>query len=266
MVTATLATAHGHNQSTDVLGVHVDALTMQSAIDAIEGWVERGERTYVCFCTVHTVMECQRDPALREAVNGAGAAHAGRHAARLALPSRRAHQVERVYGPDLMLGARRRSARDRPPPLLLRRRPRRRPTAGRRISERFPGLHIAGTHTPPMLPVGARESAATIESINASGADVVWVSLGTPKQDWWVSNHRPLLTAPVIIAVGAAFDFHTGRVRQAPGWMQRSGLEWLFRLTQDPSRLWHRYIVVNARFVLAMLREYTGSLAGTSHR
>ena len=92
-----------------------------------------------------------------------------------------------------------------------------------------------------MLGIGELEDPKTIDAINAARPDIVWVGLGAPKQDWWVANHRELLNAPVLIAVGAAFDFHSGRVKQAPKWMQRSGLEWLFRLSQDPKRLATRY-------------------------
>jgi N-acetylglucosaminyldiphosphoundecaprenol N-acetyl-beta-D-mannosaminyltransferase len=100
-----------------------------------------------------------------------------------------------------------------------------------------------------MLAVGELEDDATIQKIDQRGADIVWVGLGAPKQGWWVANHRRLLNAPLLIAVGAAFDFHSGRVKQTPAWMQRNGLEWLFRLFQDPRRLWRCCILDNARFV-----------------
>jgi N-acetylglucosaminyldiphosphoundecaprenol N-acetyl-beta-D-mannosaminyltransferase len=101
-----------------------------------------------------------------------------------------------------------------------------------------------------MLPVGAIESHDVLRQINEAKPDIVWIGLGNPKQEWWVANHRALLEAPVLIAVGAAFDFHAGRVRQAPSWMQRTGLEWLFRLSQDPTRLWRRYVLDNGRFII----------------
>ena len=124
-----------------------------------------------------------------------------------------------------------------------------------RLTKRFPGLRVAGTYAPSRLAVGELENPATIERINAAEPDIVWVGLGTPKQDWWVANHRPLLNAPALIAIGAAFDFHSGRVRQAPRWMQRSGLEWAFRFSQDPRRLWKRYTVVNGQFVAKSVRQ-----------
>jgi N-acetylglucosaminyldiphosphoundecaprenol N-acetyl-beta-D-mannosaminyltransferase len=102
---------------------------------------------------------------------------------------------------------------------------------------------------------GAESQVVISAAINAANPDIVWVGLGTPKQDWWVAKHRELLNAPVLIAVGAAFDFHSGRVKQAPKWMQRSGLEWLFRLSQDPQRLWRRYTLDNCQFAYEVLRR-----------
>lgn len=232
-----------------MLDVHISAIDMASAVETIEGWIENRDRQYVCICTVHTVMECQRDPALRKAVNGAGLRTPD--GMPLVWLSRRAgqHHVSRVYGPDLMLELAGRSATTGHRHFFYGGSPGVAGQLAQNLGERFPGLNVAGSWTPPILPVGGVESSETISMLNDSQADIIWVGLGTPKQDWWVANHRPLLNAPVLIAVGAAFDFHTGRVRQAPRWMQRNGLEWLFRLSQDPRRLWRRYILDNGRFL-----------------
>lgn len=255
----------GAPASTNVLDVHISAIDMAHAVRTIEGWIENDTPDYVCICTVHTVMECQRDPALRETVNGAGlrtpdgmpmvwlSRHAGHE------------HVSRVYGPDLMLELARRSPETGHRHFFYGGAPGVADELARRLEDRFPGLNVAGTHCPPMVSVGELESEETIREINDSGADIVWVGLGTPKQDWWVANHRPLLTAPVLIAVGAAFDFHTGRVRQAPTWMQRHGLEWLFRLSQDPKRLWRRYLIDNGLFVARLARR-EASLRSTRGR
>ncbi|HVL23780.1 MAG TPA: WecB/TagA/CpsF family glycosyltransferase [Thermomicrobiales bacterium] len=235
--------------STDVLGVQISALTMPGAVARIERWIDERDPHYVAICTSHTVMECQRDPALMRAVNGAGMRTPD--GMPLVWLSRRAGhpEVTRVYGPDLMLELCARSEETGHRHYFYGGAPGVAVDLVSRLTTKFTGLRVAGIHTPPMLPVGALESQETIDRINASGADIVWVGLGTPKQDWWVANHRPLLNAPVIIAVGAAFDFHSGRVRQAPKWMQRTGLEWLFRLSQDPRRLWRRYLITNVQFV-----------------
>ncbi len=248
--------------STDVLGVRISAIDMAEAVATIGGWITWRIPRYVCLCTVHTVMECQRDPALLEAVNGAGLRNPD--GMPLVWLSRRAGHphVSRVYGPDLMLELAARSAATGQRHFFYGGAPGVAKALAASLADRFPGLHVAGWWEPPLLAVGEVESPETIARINASGADIVWVGLGTPKQDWWVANHRPLLDAPALIAVGAAFDFHTGRVRQAPAWMQRRGLEWLFRLTQDPKRLWRRYLLDNVAFVIHVL---SGSIRG-KHR
>jgi len=241
--------------STDVLDVQISALNMPLAIETIEGWIANDDRQYVEICTVHTVMECQRDPAMREIVNAAGLRTPD--GMPLVWLSRRAghDEVSRVYGPDLMLELAQRSATTGHRHFFYGGAPGVADDLAHKLTARFPGLTVAGTHTPPMQQVGDIETEEVIAKINDSNADIVWCGLGTPKQDWWVANHRPLLSAPVLIAVGAAFDFHTGRIRQAPKWMQRNGLEWLFRLSQDPKRLWRRYVLDNGRFVSSIIER-----------
>jgi N-acetylglucosaminyldiphosphoundecaprenol N-acetyl-beta-D-mannosaminyltransferase len=117
------------------------------------------------------------------------------------------------------------------------------------LLKKFPSLQIAGMVSPPFRPLTEAEKEEMSELINASGADIVWCGLGTPKQDYWVAEFRPRLNAFAILAVGAAFNFHAGEVRQSPRWMMRSGLEWLFRLLVEPKRLWRRYLIGNPRFV-----------------
>jgi len=116
-------------------------------------------------------------------------------------------------------------------------------------------ITIAGTYAPPYRPLDTTSDPAIIERLNASGAAIIWVGLGSPKQDLWMQLYRPHLNAALLIGVGAAFDFIAGTKRQAPRWMQRSGLEWAFRLAQEPRRLWRRYVIYNTRFILAVLRE-----------
>jgi N-acetylglucosaminyldiphosphoundecaprenol N-acetyl-beta-D-mannosaminyltransferase len=124
-----------------------------------------------------------------------------------------------------------------------------------RLGQKFPGLAVAGTHSPPYRPLTGDEVLDTAALINASGATLVWVGLSTPKQERWMAELRPHLEAPVLLGVGAAFDFHAGRVKQAPRWMQDSGLEWLYRLSREPRRLWRRYLTNNPRFVFAIMRR-----------
>jgi N-acetylglucosaminyldiphosphoundecaprenol N-acetyl-beta-D-mannosaminyltransferase len=114
----------------------------------------------------------------------------------------------------------------------------------------YPGLKVVGWYSPPFRPLSAEEDQAIIDQINALDPHIIWVGLSTPKQERWMAAHVGRVRAPVLIGVGAAFDMHTGAVRQAPTWMQRLGLEWLFRLTQEPRRLWRRYLRNNPRFAM----------------
>jgi N-acetylglucosaminyldiphosphoundecaprenol N-acetyl-beta-D-mannosaminyltransferase len=237
---------------TDILGVRISALNMQLAVDTIERWIRERDKQYVCICTVHTIMECQRSEQLKQTVNAAGLRTPD--GMPLVWLSRRAghDHVSRVYGPDLMLELCKRSGTSGHRHFFYGGGPGVVETLVDRLTSEYPDLDVAGVHTPGMLASGELENRETIEKINQSGADIVWVGLGAPKQDWWVANHRALLDAPVLIAVGAAFDFHSGAIKQAPAWMQRNGLEWLFRLTQDPKRLWRRYLLDNSRFVIRL--------------
>jgi N-acetylglucosaminyldiphosphoundecaprenol N-acetyl-beta-D-mannosaminyltransferase len=130
----------------------------------------------------------------------------------------------------------------------------------RRLRHRHPGLQIAGGHAPPFRPLTPDEEDEVVADIERARPDVVWVGLGVPKQEKWMARMRPRLSAPVLVGVGAAFDFHAGLVPQAPAHMQRLGLEWLFRLIQEPRRLWRRYLHYNPRFVTGFARQYAQHL------
>jgi N-acetylglucosaminyldiphosphoundecaprenol N-acetyl-beta-D-mannosaminyltransferase len=126
----------------------------------------------------------------------------------------------------------------------------------RRLRERYPGLLIAGGFSPPFRALTDAEQGRAVAEIDSSGAQVVWVGTGQPKQEKWMLQMRPRLSAPLLVGVGAAFDFHAGLVSQAPRWMQRSGLEWTYRLAHEPRRLWRRYARYNPRFVAGFSRQY----------
>jgi N-acetylglucosaminyldiphosphoundecaprenol N-acetyl-beta-D-mannosaminyltransferase len=127
-----------------------------------------------------------------------------------------------------------------------------------RLMIRFPGLQIAGAYCPPFRPLTQEEDDEVVSLINAARPDIVWVGLGAPKQERWMSEHQSRLAAPILVGVGAAFDFHTGRIAQAPPWMREHGLEWLFRLSREPGRLWRRYLVYGTQFVALVLLESIG--------
>ncbi|HET7468287.1 MAG TPA: WecB/TagA/CpsF family glycosyltransferase [Gemmatimonadales bacterium] len=239
----------------DVLGVGVSAVDMGQALTAIQEWIARGGRHYVCVTGVHGVMESQRDPELRRIHNAAGLVTPD--GMPLVWLARRAgfRHVDRVYGPDLMLACCQRSVERGYRHFFYGGGPGVPERLAHRLIERYPGLQVVGTFSPPFRSAGAPESEEVIQQINAAGADIVWVGLSTPKQERWMDAHRGRLQAPVLIGVGAAFDFHAGVKRQAPRWMQRSGLEWLFRLGQEPRRLWRRYSYNNVRFIAGVLRQ-----------
>ena len=239
----------------DVLGVGVSPINMDTALEVIDRWITAGAHQYVCVAGVHGVMESQRDERLRQIHNAAG----------LVTPDgmplvwlSRLHgwrNTRRVYGPDLMLDACERSlatgyrhffygGHEGVPDRLA-----------ERLRRRLPGLIVAGTYAPPFRPLNADEDEEIVHRINDAKPDIVWVGLGTPKQEHWMAQHRHRLTASVLIGVGAAFDFHAGLKRQAPRWMQQSGLEWLFRLGTEPRRLWQRYLVNNPLFVWLTLLQ-----------
>ncbi|HTH46393.1 MAG TPA: WecB/TagA/CpsF family glycosyltransferase, partial [Candidatus Limnocylindria bacterium] len=132
------------------------------------------------------------------------------------------------------------------------------PELKRRLEEKFPGLKIAGTYTPPFRPLNPEEETELVRTINTLQPDFFWVGLSTPKQERFMAEHMPKLDAKIMLGVGAAFDFHAGRVRQAPRWIQRSGFEWLYRLCAEPRRLWRRYFRNNPRFVWRVLGQLSG--------
>jgi N-acetylglucosaminyldiphosphoundecaprenol N-acetyl-beta-D-mannosaminyltransferase len=127
-----------------------------------------------------------------------------------------------------------------------------------RFAARYAGLEVAGTYCPPFRALTAEEDGEAVAAIEGARADIVWVGLSTPKQERWMFEHRERLSAPVLIGVGAAFDFHTGRVARAPEWMRENGLEWLFRLIQEPRRLWRRYLVYGSEFAVLVMLESLG--------
>lgn len=242
----------------NILGVGISAVNLQQAVEEIDRWIANRAPQYVNVCAVHTVMECQRDPRLRRIVNASGLSTPdGMPLVWLSALSGHKH-VSRVYGPDLMLAVCERAQATGRRQFFYGGAPGVADRLVRNLKARYPRLEIAGTHAPPYRLADAEEDREVLDRINAAAPDIIWVGLGTPKQDYWVARHRALLDAPVLIAVGAAFDFHAGLLPQAPGWMQRIGLEWLFRLVQEPRRLAFRYLVYNPWFVLKVALQFAG--------
>ena len=241
----------------NVLGVPISAINMEQALAEIARRIVARDPTYVCVCTVHSVMDCQRWEDLRSLFRAAGLVTPD--GMPLVWLARREHRhVSRVYGPDLMLAELDRSQVTGHRHFFYGGGPGIGELLGRRRRERFPAITVAGVEEPPFAPLDDLCTDDVAERINRAGADIVWVGIGSPKQERWMSRMRSRLEAPVLIGVGAAFDFHSGLVPQAPRWMQRSGLEWLHRLSTDPKRLWRRYLVDNAWFIGAIGLQMLG--------
>jgi N-acetylglucosaminyldiphosphoundecaprenol N-acetyl-beta-D-mannosaminyltransferase len=242
-------------ETVDILGVPVAATNMRDSVERIKAWIHEKSRAYVCVSGVHGIMECQRSEKVRSVHNSANlivpdgmplvyisrvAGHKG---------------TARVYGPDLLLEMCRESRAQGFKHFFFGTTPATLDCLHDRLVRHFPGLRIVGTYAPPFRPLTAEETAAVVAHINSCGPDIVWVGLSTPKQECWMAENRSDLNAPVLIGVGAAFDFHAGKVPQAPRWMQPLCLEWLFRLMAEPRRLWKRYLLNNPHFLwLVMLQ------------
>jgi N-acetylglucosaminyldiphosphoundecaprenol N-acetyl-beta-D-mannosaminyltransferase len=226
-------------------------------IDWMEAVIEADARAYVTAAAVNLVMSAREDPAAQAALLGATLAVPDGQPLVWALRALGNSSATRVYGPDLMIGFCARAAQRAIPVYLYGgRTPEALVVLERRLRERFPGLRIVGGYSPPFRELTAEEEAQVGKAIDASGAAVVWVGTGQPKQEKWMARMRPRLAAPLLVGVGAAFDFHAGLVSQAPPWMQRNGLEWTYRLAREPRRLWRRYARYNPRFLAGFLRQY----------
>jgi N-acetylglucosaminyldiphosphoundecaprenol N-acetyl-beta-D-mannosaminyltransferase len=240
--------------SRHVLGMRVDATSYGDASRRVARWAHDGRPAYVCVATVHMVMEAFDSSAFRRIVNGADLVTPDGRPLVWALRSLGVKDATQVRGTDLTTHVVERAAREGIPiglyggtPDLLER------FVGI-LERRYPGVRVVCRIAPPFRPLTPEEDEAVIEEILSSGARILFVGIGCPKQERWMEAHKERIPA-VMLGVGAAFDFHTGRVRQAPGWIQVAGLEWLFRLLMDPRRLWKRYVRHNPRFVALFLLQ-----------
>jgi N-acetylglucosaminyldiphosphoundecaprenol N-acetyl-beta-D-mannosaminyltransferase len=261
-VTAAAPAAVGPTGSTahlsrrDVVGVSFAVTDYEGAMNAMDAMIELGEREYVCALAVHGTMIAREDPEMGAAVAGSSLVLPDGMPLVWAMNALGEAMDDRVYGPELF---RRYTARcaerghrvwlhgGRDPETLERL------MAG--LRSRHEGLEIVGGYSPPFRAPSPEEESELAARINAARPDVVWVGIGAPKQEKWMARMRPLLEAPVLGGVGAAFDFESGLVVEAPMWVQRHGLEWLYRLAREPRRLWSRYLRYNPLFAFAALRQ-----------
>lgn len=244
-----------------VIGSSIDVLNWEEAIARISNWAQARESRVVCICNVHSVVTAYSDSELRDALDGADMATPD--GAPVAFMLRRAgyRSQERINGPDLMLKSCAQAAKSGVGVYLYGASQKTLDMLRERLSAEFPALRIVGAFSPPFRALSDQESAETVQRINESGAGLVWVGLGCPKQEKWMTHHRGRINA-VMVGVGAAFDYHAGTLTRAPLWMQRNGLEWLYRLIADPRRLWRRYFITNSIFIcyaaVQLLRDKVG--------
>ncbi|MDH3626650.1 MAG: WecB/TagA/CpsF family glycosyltransferase [Acidobacteriota bacterium] len=246
-------------ESYNVLGTRISALTREQSVRLFAKHIAEGRTGYVSVCTVNDVVEAVRDPAFKEAVAGSWLKTADGMPLVWWGRLRTSHPVERVYGPDTLRAV----LTD----------PGHRETrhyffggANEAITAQFveaaramnPDLRVAGAMTPPFGDPGPERQQEILDEINASGADIVWVGLGAPAQVFWMARHRQALRPSLLVGVGAAFDFLAGIKSEGPRWMRRAGLQWLFRLIQEPRRLWRRYLVYNTLFLFHGIRQVCG--------
>jgi N-acetylglucosaminyldiphosphoundecaprenol N-acetyl-beta-D-mannosaminyltransferase len=242
----------------NVLGVGVSAINLDTALAKITQALQKKEKGYVCVTGVHGVSEAQKDPQFRQILNraflctpdGMPLVWVGRWQGQ--------KHMGRVYGPDLMLAMMVLSEQTGWRHFFYGGADGTAVALRERLLERFPKLRVAGTYQPPFRPLNAEEQATFMEAIRTSRPDVVWIGLSTPKQERFMAEYLPKLDVTLMFGVGAAFDFLAGNVPQAPRWMQRSGLEWLFRLYAEPRRLWKRYFKNNPLFIARIFCQCAG--------
>ncbi len=242
---------------TDVLGVTLALTDYHHTLAWMDEVIEQRLQGYVCVCNVHTVMASSEDPELRAALQRSSLNVPDGQPLVWAINSL-GHPLDgRVYGPELMsqafahgseVGHRFYLYGGHNQGALVQ--------LALNLRRRHPGVRIVGGYSPPHRLLDEEERQAIAEEINRSRADVVWVGIGVPKQEKWMAQMRPLLEAPLLVGVGAAFDFHAGLVPQAPTWLQQAGLEWAYRLAREPRRLWRRYLRYNPRFMAAFARQF----------
>jgi N-acetylglucosaminyldiphosphoundecaprenol N-acetyl-beta-D-mannosaminyltransferase len=242
----------------NVLGIGIDAVDMEQALAHIEQDLRQRQKGYVCLVGVHGVMEAQRDPNLAEAFAGAALAvpdgmptvWVGRHQGHSAM--------QRVAGPDLMLEVFGREELRGYTHFLCGGKDGVAAELRQQLLARYPAAKIVGAYTPPFGPMSPTQEEDFVATVNRLRPDIVWVGISTPKQEKFMARYLPQLDTTLMFAVGAAFDFHTGRIADCADWIKRAGLQWLDRLLQDPKHLWRRYLRNNPAFLVHIALQLSG--------
>jgi len=252
-----------------VLGIGVSATSYGEVCWITRSWVEKGRNLptapgrCVCVTSVHGIMTSRSDAEFRRILNEADLVTPDGMPVVWAMRSFGLRRQSRVYGPNLMLALCEQAAHLGHRIFLYGATQETLGLLSRNLQKWYPGLHIAGMYAPPFRALTAEEDAEAVRRIRESRADIVFVGISTPKQERWMSAHRSTLPGVVMFGVGAAFDFHAGRVSQAPGWMQRHGLEWFYRLLMEPQRLWKRYLLETPLFLPLWFLQLAGLLRDT---
>ena len=242
----------------NVLGVNVSAVNMDLAVNVTEQWIDAGRSGYICVTGVHGVMEAQTDPEFLHILN---------HAA-INLPDgmpmtwvghlQGFRKMDRVFGPDFMTAICRLSVERGYRNFFYGGQPGVAKLLSEALTNRFPGLQVVGIFAPPFRPLTSHEEDEVIAQVLQSRPHIVWVGLSTPKQERFMAQYASRFQVPLMVGVGAAFDYHTGQIRDCSLWIKRAGLQWLHRLIQDPKRLWKRYLINNPAFIWQMVLQFAG--------
>lgn len=242
----------------NILGVGVSAINMPQALQAIEGWMDARTPQYVCVTPAHAVMECHDHPEIKSIYNQSGLTTPDGMSIVWLLKLFGFPHVDRVYGPDLMLEVCRSSQDKGYKHYFYGGAPGVADQLAKKLLKRFPELKIVGLESPPFRELTDAENQEMIKRIQSAAPDIIWVGIGSPRQEKWMSRHLKDLGVPVLIGVGAAFDFLSGNKPQAPRWVQRSGMEWFYRLLSEPRRLWKRYMLNYPRFIVLVCMQLLG--------
>lgn len=238
-----------------VLGTKISATNLKNAILYVEDCIKRGSKTYICIAPVSTVVDAQGNDEYRRIINNSGMTTPDGMPLVWLGKLKGEHIIERTYGPDLMLALCEQGQKKGYKHYLYGGTENTCSLLRKVLKKKFPDIEIKGHQAPPFRPSRAQEDEGVIDEINRLNPDILWVGLGSPKQDYWMHQHREKLNVPIMIGVGAAFDFIAGTKRQAPLWMRHCGLEWLFRLCCEPRRLWKRYLFGNTRFIYFLIKD-----------
>jgi N-acetylglucosaminyldiphosphoundecaprenol N-acetyl-beta-D-mannosaminyltransferase len=249
--------ASNKSPKANVLGVEIDAVSLEQVLARIARALELRHKGYVCLVGVHGVMDCQRDPALAKVManaeltvpDGMPTVWMGRHQGHGAM--------QRIAGPDLMLEVLSRDEFRGRTHFLFGGKEGIAAELRDKLMLRYPDLKIAGIYTPPFGPMSAEQDEEFRAMIKSTQPDIVWVGISTPRQEYFMAQYLPLLDTTLMFGVGAAFDFHTGRIADCADWIKRAGLQWLHRLLQDPKHLWKRYLRNNPLFLFHAFLQVT---------